>query len=302
MTDGKQNLRDNSTTVARLEEALASEQSTAASMQAVVTELKQQVARLQGQVAVQGHSADRRVEKLEARVGEQSHRMERIDAGREKTTLELRRLEQELKLVKSERDSLREELKRLEGMQSETVAWDDEPEALVHQALSESVELPSITELISNLPEVTEPLPADGFRHDRVDKPAKEEEGEWQEMLSPEDLVKGATGSSKPRAFSRMARWRLIRCDCDVPEEFRLSGQLMTIGRSELADIRIQGNFLSRIHARLLQLDTDFVLEDAGSKNGTIVNGDKIRRQTLEHDDDVWIGSANFRVVDGDRL
>ena len=46
------------------------------------------------------------------------------------------------------------------------------------------------------------------------------------------------------------------------------------------------------------ELGMDSVIEDAGSRNGTRVNGELVRRHVLKHGDLVRVGSASFRYVD----
>lgn len=69
---------------------------------------------------------------------------------------------------------------------------------------------------------------------------------------------------------------------------FRLNKEIMTIGRSEDADISLPDVGLSRIHARFLRLgsgrDTRFLVEDCESKNGTFVGGTRIDAPTLVAD------------------
>jgi pSer/pThr/pTyr-binding forkhead associated (FHA) protein len=73
---------------------------------------------------------------------------------------------------------------------------------------------------------------------------------------------------------------------------------LLTIGRSDSADIKIDGDYISRIHSRILRIGMDSVIEDADSKNGTRVNGEIIERHVLKHGDLIRVGTANFRFVD----
>jgi pSer/pThr/pTyr-binding forkhead associated (FHA) protein len=42
----------------------------------------------------------------------------------------------------------------------------------------------------------------------------------------------------------------------------------------------------------------DSVIEDAGSKNGTRVNGELVQRHVLKHGDLLRVGSVSFRYVD----
>jgi len=73
------------------------------------------------------------------------------------------------------------------------------------------------------------------------------------------------------------------------------SGETL-IGREATKDIGLpMDNTVSRNHARIAQEVTAWVLYDAGSTNGTFVNGAKISRHQLTNADVIQIGSSKFR-------
>jgi len=57
----------------------------------------------------------------------------------------------------------------------------------------------------------------------------------------------------------------------DVPED-----GILQIGRSEDADIRIESEAVSRLHAKLIFINGRCQIADLGSHNGTLVNGERI--------------------------
>jgi ABC-type multidrug transport system ATPase subunit len=61
----------------------------------------------------------------------------------------------------------------------------------------------------------------------------------------------------------------------------------------------VQHPNVSRIHARIVQVDGRPVIEDAGSEQGTFVNGDRVERQTLQEGDSVRLGGQSWRYSDG---
>lgn len=68
-------------------------------------------------------------------------------------------------------------------------------------------------------------------------------------------------------------------------------------GRDPVADVPMTSDTrASRHHARFLQEGTGWIVEDAGSTNGTFVNGQRISRQELTRGDVVVIGTTQFRV------
>lgn len=73
----------------------------------------------------------------------------------------------------------------------------------------------------------------------------------------------------------------------------------MTIGRGKSSDIRIASHFISRIHARISTCGRATVIEDAGSKNGILVNSERVTRREL-HDGDVVSlgGELDLKYVD----
>jgi len=73
----------------------------------------------------------------------------------------------------------------------------------------------------------------------------------------------------------------------------------VVVGRSPGADIVIADTFVSSQHARVTPLgDTAVLVEDLGSTNGTIVNGEQIHTPTeLRHGDEIVLGAVRLRVV-----
>jgi DNA-binding response OmpR family regulator len=97
---------------------------------------------------------------------------------------------------------------------------------------------------------------------------------------------------------------RLVALSADVaPGEFLLSGAEHTIGRSSLCDIIVQRQTVSRLHARIVREGPRHVLHDAGSANGTFVNGQQLTAPHLLSDRDaIGLGAPAelLRFVDPD--
>lgn len=69
------------------------------------------------------------------------------------------------------------------------------------------------------------------------------------------------------------------------------------VGRAPGADIVIGTSFVSGRHARFQLMGKDLFLEDLGSRNGTIVNGNRISEPVaLKNKDIVNIGDVTIRV------
>jgi len=69
------------------------------------------------------------------------------------------------------------------------------------------------------------------------------------------------------------------------------------IGRSELADVRIDSVFISRYHALIVREPTHDLLIDLGSTNGVLVNSKRVLRHVLRHRDLVQIGPARVTYL-----
>ncbi len=70
---------------------------------------------------------------------------------------------------------------------------------------------------------------------------------------------------------------------------FDLVGEVV-VGRWKEAPILIDGELVSRRHARFFEEDGRWYVEDLGSRNGTLVNGEKITTKRLVNGDVVMIG------------
>jgi pSer/pThr/pTyr-binding forkhead associated (FHA) protein len=81
--------------------------------------------------------------------------------------------------------------------------------------------------------------------------------------------------------------------DKDLP----LVRSRVLIGRSELADVRIDSVFVSRYHALIVRELTHDLLIDLGSTNGVLVNSKRVLRHVLRHRDLVQIGPARVTYL-----
>lgn len=72
---------------------------------------------------------------------------------------------------------------------------------------------------------------------------------------------------------------------------------VMVVGRkSDLCDIQIDKNSISKIHCVIIKTDGLLFVRDLCSTNGTRVNGQKITRGALLPGDELSIASARFEV------
>jgi hypothetical protein len=267
-----------------------------------------------------------RSEAAEARLVDQSSRLMALGSGREETMRLLAETRMELARVIAERDQLRKQFVAIEGMQTETVAFTEKEQQEATEATGAGETLPSIDELMANLNDMMEQDPRQGVRLSGQSTEAPE--AAYQEMIAPELIVPeefGGKDESKPRSERRREDRRresmaqssqippnpqgsqgpvaptthlLVYLDAAHPIKYPLFKDVMTIGRSENADIRIEGHFISRVHARILRAANKVTVEDVGSKNGVSVNAEAVTRQELKHGDVIGIGRLRFAFIE----
>ena len=75
-----------------------------------------------------------------------------------------------------------------------------------------------------------------------------------------------------------------------------ISKRVTTIGRSRECDIVVQDSNASRLHAEIRHIGLDYFIVDSNSTNGTIVNGQRIRRHALANGDRILIGTTELLV------
>lgn len=72
----------------------------------------------------------------------------------------------------------------------------------------------------------------------------------------------------------------------------RLVGTETTLGRGNDCTLCFHDPTLSRLHARIVRNGTDFVFEDIGSQNGSLVNSRRVEQRVLRHGDRLRLGSG----------
>lgn len=71
--------------------------------------------------------------------------------------------------------------------------------------------------------------------------------------------------------------------------------QSAVIGRSASCDIQIKEEYISAKHIQIWYEDDEWYLQDLGSRNGTTVNGQRIRDIViLDPEDVISLGGLNF--------
>jgi len=79
-------------------------------------------------------------------------------------------------------------------------------------------------------------------------------------------------------------------------QEFRMTDSKVLVGRSELSDILINNQYVSKHHALLVRDRNALLLVDLKSTNGTFVNSRRVRSTVLRHDDIISLGNHAIKV------
>jgi chromosome segregation ATPase len=126
---------------------------------------------------------------------------------------------------------------------------------------------------------------------------------EAKEDMLPIEIFMGSTGPETDvvdvGAPTENDARKLVAMIGDQGIDYPLRDGEMTIGRGHSSDIRIPSHFISRVHARIRTRGIATVIEDAGSKNGILVNSARVQRCIL-HDGDVVSlgGELNLKFID----
>lgn len=83
----------------------------------------------------------------------------------------------------------------------------------------------------------------------------------------------------------------------EPPQQVRLTEARALIGRSDLSDVVIRDQFVSKQHALLIRDKNVVVLVDLRSRNGTFVNSRRVQSKVLLHDDIVSLGDHRLKMV-----
>ncbi|MBN1521913.1 MAG: FHA domain-containing protein, partial [Candidatus Aureabacteria bacterium] len=69
------------------------------------------------------------------------------------------------------------------------------------------------------------------------------------------------------------------------------------IGRDNACEIYIDDNSISKRHAVFEIVEKQVVIKDVGSSNGTFVNGRKVEKAALSHNDEISIGRSIAKIM-----
>ena len=89
----------------------------------------------------------------------------------------------------------------------------------------------------------------------------------------------------------------IMSLDNALIREVSLDKDRVTIGRKAHNDIQIDNLAVSGEHAVIVTILNDSFLEDLGSTNGTLVNGNPVKKHILQNNDVVEIGKYKLKYV-----
>lgn len=96
------------------------------------------------------------------------------------------------------------------------------------------------------------------------------------------------------RRTQRDRAYLIVLSGSEVGKMFKLDDGETVVGRSHRADIRLDDDSISRMHIKVDLSGTHVSIEDLGSSNGTLVNGDRITRSQLRDGDKIRLGDTTI--------
>jgi len=88
----------------------------------------------------------------------------------------------------------------------------------------------------------------------------------------------------------------IITKDGETVADYTFRERKVLIGRSDFADILIDDDFVSKLHAVLLLYTDALVMLDLNSANGTTVNSVKVKKTVLKDDDIISLGHHRLKI------
>lgn len=89
----------------------------------------------------------------------------------------------------------------------------------------------------------------------------------------------------------------ILSMDGLILKEYALTKERTTIGRKPHNDIQIDNLAVSGEHAVVVSILNDSFLEDLGSTNGTLVNGQQVKKHFLQNNDVIELGKYKLKYI-----
>jgi len=105
------------------------------------------------------------------------------------------------------------------------------------------------------------------------------------------------SGGSEERATARNASRLVITSGPKAGVEFPLTGESITIGRSNDSSLVIRDDYTSTHHARLMLWNDEWMIQDLDSTNGTFLAGSRVAIPTpVNLNTTIKIGATSFEL------
>ena len=90
----------------------------------------------------------------------------------------------------------------------------------------------------------------------------------------------------------------VVESELGFGDEYSISSdKRIVIGRGESANIRLPQDYLSsREHCEIYYADSQFIINDLQSSNGTLLNNENINKRAIQSEDLICIGTTVFRA------
>ena len=109
--------------------------------------------------------------------------------------------------------------------------------------------------------------------------------------------LEGSSAGVHPRATTSNAHKLVITSGTKTGTEIELGVEPLTIGRSTDSSVVIRDDYTSTHHARLLNWNNEWVIQDLDSTNGTYLDGKRVTQPTpVPLNTPVRIGSTSFEL------
>ena len=90
----------------------------------------------------------------------------------------------------------------------------------------------------------------------------------------------------------QVAAYLVVLQGTNVGEMHKIEGPELVIGRAVSATVRLNDDGISRRHCRVLSIGGQVIIEDLGSANGTLVNGEMVQHHALKEGDKIRLGAT----------
>lgn len=90
----------------------------------------------------------------------------------------------------------------------------------------------------------------------------------------------------------QVAAYLVVLQGTNVGEMHKIDGPELVVGRAASASVRLNDDGISRRHCRVMSIGDQIIIEDLGSANGTLVNGELIQHHVLEEGDKIVLGAT----------